>query len=157
MSTLAAQVEVFRTSVISKQPELSPDQRRTLNALLQEIDAALANDQAVGFWNSAEQCQDWQVGITQGEIGASVNFWAVCEDWAYQVRQKLEAAQIYLASIGQPGLAEVAGSLAEQSATFVEQSDAVVPDDLSTWLDSTPAWLKYGAPALLVLLLLRGR
>ena len=54
----------------------------------------------------------------------------------------------------EPGIAEVARSLADQADTAQEQLDVITPAAADLWRES-PDWIKYGAAALAALLLIK--
>lgn len=133
---------------------LAPPLDQQLDDHLSGLDAAVADDAAVwGPWG-AQSCIDWQLGQSQGELGANVNYWAMCDEWEEGVRYQLQALQIFLSANGLTGEAAEAGWLVEQSTTASEQASGVVPDAVDIWQD-TPDWIKLGGLAALALLLVR--
>ena len=159
--SLKTQVAVFIERADALIPSLPAAQAQGLRQHRDAVLVALNNDAPVGslpgalgpLRNDAEDCQDWQIGQASGSTWANTQFYFWCQDWEYQLTQALRAAADYLRSINQPGEAEVADAVGDSAQTSGEQADIVVPDDLGTWWDNTPLWVKWAVPAVVVVYL----
>lgn len=120
---------------------------------------AVADLDLLASGEATRNCWDSRPGVGSGLQSFSV-YWASeytsgtsCGDLDELTAQLLRQIAADIQSF-EPGLAEIARSLADQADTATEQLDVITPDASDIW-QSTPDWLKIGGAAVAALLLIR--
>jgi len=140
MTTFVEQVESTLARARARAGlEVGVDEREgsALGLAIKQVDDAVLSSPLVLPW--LDTCPE--LGAPDAWLLQRLAYDASCGEWEGRVRSALEGLRAALVEAGDPGLAEVAGSLADQAETMGEQARGTKPQP-GDWWANMPAWVK---------------
>jgi len=141
MTTFVEQIESTLASAraLAGLDEVGVDEREgsALGLAIKRVDDAVLSSPLVLPW--FDTCSE--LGAPDAGLLQRLAYDASCGEWEGRVRSALEGLRAALVEAGDPGLAEVAGSLSDQAATMGEQARGTKPQP-GDWWANMPTWAK---------------